>query len=108
MDKMQIKQKAFGIEFKFLDTPEDWTEDEAEVWFSAWHPGDPTSIILQKQCELRAANYWLVVEAGDFDDTPPGIYYYELARYEEEVKLDPTFTGELEILESAGVPGGEE
>lgn len=107
MEKMSVKQGAFGFGYEFVGIPDEWVSEVAEVWFSAWKPGDPTDIICQKQCELNGGKYWLMVEDGDFDEDP-GIYYYEVARYEDGLMLDPSYTGELEILETAGVPGGED
>jgi len=107
MEKMSIKQGAFGFGYKFVDIPDEWVALEVDVWFSAWKPGDPSDIICQKECELNGGYYWLTLEEGDID-ADPGVYYYEVARYEDGEMLDPSFTGELEILESAGAPGGEE
>jgi hypothetical protein len=107
MEKINIKQGAFGFGYRFVGVPDEWVQEEAEVWFSCWKPGDPTEIICQKECELILPSYWLQVEEGDFD-ADPGIYHYEIARYEDGVMLDPSFTGELEILESAGAPGGND
>lgn len=107
MEKMSIKQGAFGYRYKFVGIPDEWIEEEVEVWFSAWKPGHPKDIICQKVCILEEGEYWLMVEDGDFEDDP-GIYYYEVARYEEGTMLDASYTGELEILETAGAPGGEE
>lgn len=107
MEKINVKQGAFGFGYKFIDIPDEWVEEEAVVWFSCWKPGDPSTIICQKECELNGGYFWLMVEEGDFD-ADSGIYYYEVARYEDGTVLDPSFTGELEILESAGVPGGED
>jgi len=107
MEKMYIKQGAFGFGYEFVGIPDEWVEEEAEVWFTAWNPGDPTEKVCQKQCEFNSEKFWLMVEEGDFDASP-GIYYYEVACYEDGVMLDPSFTGELEILESAGAPGDEE
>ena len=105
MEKIYIKQGAFGFGYKFIDIPDEWVTAAAEVWFSAWKPGDPKTIICRKACELNGGYYWLNVIQGDFE-ADPGIYYYDVARYGVGTMLDPSFTGELEILESAGAPGG--
>jgi hypothetical protein len=107
MEKINVKQKSFGFTYTFEGVPVEWVDDDATVWFTAWTPGDPSEIICQKECSLVDGYYRLEVEEGDFE-ADPGIYSYELARYEDGVILDPTFTGELEILETAGAPGGEE
>ena len=103
MDKIQVKQGAFGFGYKFSEVPTEWAAQVADAWVSVWVPGDPSTIILQKQCALDNDEYWLMLVEGDID-ADPGIYYWELARFEDGVKLDPTFTGEFEILESAGAP----
>ena len=107
MEKINIKQGAFGFGYKFIGIPDEWSVAEANVWFSAWDPGNPAEIICQKACELSHGYYWLNIVKGDFDANP-GVYHYEIARYEEDTMLDPSFTGELEILESAGAPGGDD
>lgn len=107
MDKISVKQNTFGISYMFTNTPDAWLiVDEEDIWFTVWSPGDPETIICQKHCTFQDDHFWITLIEGDFDAIP-GIYYWELAHYEDGVKRDPTFTGELEILESPQMPSEE-
>lgn len=100
MDEITIKKGAFGEPvLTFEDTPAYWTDN---VYFVVWPPGDPDNPILQEACTLSGGKWTYTIQKGDFDDV--GEYYWELAQFEDTVKLEPTCTGHLVVTEGPGEP----
>jgi len=99
-EKIFVKQGSFGSIYRFENTPEEW-EGETGIWFTVWAPGEIDTPIVQRECTFDT--YWqFLSEAGDFDEV--GIYHYELAWYVEGERRDPSFSGELEVLEGPKMP----